>query len=78
MPRLSLEESAEITFGLIQKWIGERGYSPTYRELARLRDLSPTAIRHHMDLLLERGKLTRAGNGQRTWRIAETETEAAR
>ena len=69
--RMNLEESAAITLELIREFIEREGFSPTYDEIADIRGCSKWTIGLHIQNLVERGLLTRAGNKQRTWRIAE-------
>ena len=64
------DDSLELTYAELAHWIARHGYSPSYRELANLRGASKTTIARHLRILCEQGRVTRNGNGQRTWRVA--------
>lgn len=54
------------TLRLIRWFIGKRGYSPTYQEIAELRGMSEAAIRKHVRYLVGCGHLHRPH--PRVWR----------
>ncbi|QWU17372.1 LexA DNA binding domain-containing protein [Paenibacillus sophorae] len=58
------------TLEVIQSFIAKNGYSPTVREVANLLNLysSSTAFRH-IDLLCQKGYISKSSDGPRTIRI---------
>ena len=71
---MSSNEKAEEILGVIRRWIAEKGYSPSIRELcAEARLSSPSTVHAYLLELERQGRITRSGS--RTRSIVLTEQE---
>ena len=58
----------EEVLAALERYIAERGYSPTKEELAEICGIGLTALRKHLKVLVEDGRVIDPG-GQRSLRL---------
>lgn len=72
MPRSEVEtrQRQQKIVEFVEDFCAERGYSPTLTEVAKGTGMARNTVRHHVTLLVERGRLLEEPEGNRTLRSA--------
>lgn len=66
----------ERVFDFVAAFGRERGYAPSYREIAKGCDIaSPATVRHHLRTLRDEGRITYMDRQPRTVHITSTGTD---
>ena len=71
MGRRPDEKSRERIVEYIKEYVSRRGFSPSIREIAKVLETSTSVVTYHLDILEDRGIVSRTPGLARTIRIVK-------